>query len=64
MSRAELVARYPESSIPSASFSILISKKLHHLNIPKEHLLLRYGNSYTVFELKDDVVIAIHKISG
>jgi len=64
LSNAELVLKYPEVKVPSNSFALLISKMLYPLRIPKEHVLLRYGSKYIVFELKNDVVIAVHRVSG
>ena len=64
LSNTELILKYPEVKAPSNSFALLISKMLHPLRIPREHALLRYGKKYIVFELKNDVVIAVHRVSG
>ena len=46
------------------SFSILVSKNLHPYHPPDSHRLLRLDDTYTVFELKENKVIKVHRVSG
>ena len=64
MTEAELYDKYPETVIPDGSFLLLISKNLHPYHLPSDHVFLQFGDTYTVFELKDGKVIALHQVSG
>ena len=64
LSEKELYKIYPEVNIPSNSFLNLVSKNLHPYHAPSEHVFLRYGKEYVVFELKNGKVIAMHRVSG
>ncbi len=64
LSEKELYEKYPETTVPSGSFLILVSKNLHPYHAPSDHVFLRYGEQYWVFELKDGKVIALHRVSG
>jgi len=64
LTEAELYKIHPEVIVPTRSFLILVSKNLHPYHAPSDHVFLRYGQEYLVFELKDGKVIAIHRVSG
>ena len=64
LSEKELYKIHPEVNIPSSSFLNLVSKNLHPYHAPRDHVFLRCGKKYLVFELKNGKVIAMHKVSG
>ncbi len=64
ISESELRIKYPEVRELSNSFKLLLSKNLFPYQPPETHKFLRLGNQYIVFELKDDVIIKVHKVSG
>jgi hypothetical protein len=64
LSEKELYEKYPETNKPSGSFLILVSKNLHPYHAPSDHVFLRYGKAYLVFELNNGKVINLHKVHG
>jgi hypothetical protein len=63
-SEAELKKMFGRVDPVEGSFSLLVSKNLHPYRPPDTHRLLRLGDTYIVFELKDDKVIKVHRVSG
>jgi len=59
-----LRTQLPSVRSVSNSFLLLVSKGLAPYRIPPEHSFLRLGNAYVVFEIKDDRVLAVHRVSG
>jgi hypothetical protein len=64
LSEIELKAKYPDVKEVDSSFRILVSKNLHPYHAPEGTKFLRFGKEYLVAELKDDKVIALHRVSG
>ncbi|MCP4323317.1 MAG: hypothetical protein GY787_16010 [Alteromonadales bacterium] len=64
LSENELYKIHPEVNVPSRSFLNLVSKNLHPYNAPRDHVFLRFGQEYLVFELKNGKVIAMHRVRG
>lgn len=64
LTETDLHAKYPEFVKPDQSFDLLASKSLYPYKVPRSHVLLRFGKTYLVVEIKDGQVIALHQISG